>query len=267
MIYKNLTPWLTLLLSVTCLHAQNRVSTCDVRTLGMGQVTIGMHSFLFPASVASIENSLYIGYQSRFSMKELSIMSVSGVLNTSFLNFGLNFGTYGFDHFRESKIGLTMARKLSDKINLGVTVHLHTINSAAQEENTYFIFPDVAAEYIFSDKLILGLGLNSLFRGAINDELKERNTFAIHTGFSYQLSKKCILGAEFESNSEKEVRYRMGIEYTMIDNFPVRVGYSSKPALPSIGISYALKKISMDVAAETHQQLGTSISIGLRYNW
>lgn len=265
--HKYLISCLSLLLFSSLLHAQNRVGARDVRSLGMGKTTIGMHSFMFPASVASMENTVYIGYQSRFSMKELSIMSASAVFNNSFLNFGLNFGTYGFEHFRESKIGLTIARKLSDKINLGVAVQLQTINSIAQENNTYFIYPDIGIEYQLTDKLTIGLGINNLLRAAINDELKEKNVFSVQTGFSYRLSKECVLGAEIEPNSEKEVRWRTGIEYTMIDNFSVRAGYSSKPALPSIGVGYKIKQFSMDVAAEQYRQLGTSVSLGLKYDW
>lgn len=194
-------------------------------------------------------------------------MSIGSVFNTSFLNIGLQAGTYGFDQFRELKTGLTLARKLTDKISLGTTVQVHTISSAAQTGNTYFIYPDIGIEYHLNEQLTLGLALKSIARATINDEFDEKNTVSIQTGFSYALAKECLIAAEIEPNSEGKICWRTGIEYRMIEEFAIRVGYSSSPSLPSVGIGYELNDFSLDVAAEQHQQLGISVSVGLGYVW
>jgi hypothetical protein len=82
--------------------------------------------------------------------------------------------------------------------------------------------------------------------------------------------------------TEKDLRYkpliRAGIEYAIIEQFIVRIGYSTLPStsgsqnfnissLYSFGMGLFLKKFEIDISSSIHQTLGWSPQVSLQYKF
>ena len=86
-------------------------------------------------------------------------------------------------------------------------------------------------------------------------------------GLSYQFTNDFVAQCELEKNSEREgFQLRSGFEYQVLKRFFLRTGVQCNPNLLRFGIGYEIHHLHVDVAAQLHQALGTSLQISMEYS-
>jgi len=63
--------------------------------------------------------------------------------------------------------------------------------------------------------------------------------------------------------SEQNAILHLGLEYKIINELSLRIGFSTNPAKNSFGVGYSLNKMQIDLAINKHQVLGYSPQISV----
>ena len=84
-------------------------------------------------------------------------------------------------------------------------------------------------------------------------------------GLGYQASKKVLIAATLNKNTQQKIDMRVGLEYKILEILSVRAGLKSRTLNQSIGIGLVHKNIMFDLAMEHHPSLGYQPQISLAY--
>ena len=84
------------------------------------------------ASLAQMKNASAGVYgERRFMLNELSLYQFAIAVPTNAGNFGVNTGYFGFSDYNESQMGLAYARKLGNKVDIGVQFNYKWANCSS----------------------------------------------------------------------------------------------------------------------------------------
>ena len=205
-----------------------------------------------------------VSYENRFQLEDLSTKAIAFYYPTKLGGFNLNYTQFGFDLYKESKIGLGYSKALGKHLWAGIQINQMRIklNLENGEQSKYNFEIGVLAE-IFSD-FYLGFHIfnpsQEKFETLYFDE-------AIPTiarfGLSWHLSKETMLNSEVEKDFDNEARVKFGIEHQFVKDFFIRLGVSSQPNQISFGLGYQYKIVKMNLAYSKHQNLGYTPSFDL----
>jgi len=253
----------------TSLMAQNGAPLpAGARGVGMGNTGVSnrdIHSiFSNIAGIAFLQGSQFALFgEERFAGSGISNIAVGASHSVGIGAFGLILQNYGIEDFNEQKIGLGYARKLSDKLSLGVQFDF--LNTRITDHGSASIFTfEIGFLAPISKELTVGARIFSPIRVTIVDDEEVLGVLGI--GFSYQPSKKVTFNGEVEKGVDTDISVRAGIEYQIHPVVSLRVGGASNPTLITFGLGFKISdQFSIDVASSYHQTLGLSPGVGLRY--
>lgn len=256
------------LLSLLPCHSWELSSITGGRASSVGHCSVSFHDFWSiennPAGLAKYPFiSVGISYENRFLLKELSNIDAAFVIPVKIGTFGLSFNRFGFENYNENKIGLSYARAFGPYLKMGL-----------QLDYLSFKFSD---DYVKRRTVTFGLGLqsditNDLCLGVyifnpVNVSLKtlnnERVPIVFRFGFTYKMTKDFTAATEIEYDSDKNLDYRIGLEYNILKDFFIRVGVHTRPATACFGIGYEINRVVIDVAATMNQYTGVSFQSSL----
>jgi hypothetical protein len=233
---------------------------------GAGLTYTGIHAaWSNPAGLSElvgISTGLY-GEQ-RFALADLRQISAVGAIPTASGTFGLVLGYYGFTAYNEQRIGIAYARKLADKLRLGLQAY--SFNTRIQDYgNKSLLSFELGLQMDISKQVSLAFRAANPIRVAIIDE--EYLPTVLSIGFRYQPGKQVSLLGEVEKDILFPVRVRFGVEYQVLEALYLRAGIATDPSLLSFGIGYELQKnFQLEFAAAYHQYLGFTPGISVLMN-
>ena len=196
---------------------------------------------------------------------ELSEQNFAFVLpfNNNFA--GVSVNRYGISEFNEIKAGFVLAKKFGEELSIGVKANIHQIKITNYGNATTFSV-DVGANYALSRQIGLGLYVNN----PSSQNYKSANVAtniptAAHFGATYTPSNKVIVAATVSKDFDRKFDVGIGVDYKFYELLSLRGGLSAKPFKQYFGFGLNYQKLILDVAVESHPQIGYTPQIGLSY--
>ncbi len=217
------------------------------------------------AGLAELESTSFIvSTERRFSLSALSNHNAGAAIATNAGTIGLAINYFGFSEFNEQVIGLSYARALGEKFNIGAQIdYIGTRIRDFGNINTYTFELGILANV--NNQLDIGAHFFNpldVDRG-IEDEPLES---ILSVGFAYRASKKFTLMADVEAELDFDPRYKLGIDYALNELLNLRFGAFTEPVTLSFGIGLKIKsQLFIDFASTYQTILGISPGLGVRY--
>lgn len=217
-------------------------------------------------------------YENRFMVKELSLRSGAFVLPTKSGVFGLSYNYFGYSMYNEQKIGLAYARAFGQHFSMGLQLdYLSTRIAEDYGSNNTFTF-ELGIRTKISEGFVLAAHVFNPIGVKIENEYNEKVPTIFKLGLSYTLSDKLLFALETEKDLVYKPLIRGGIEYEIVEQAIVRIGYSTLPAttgsenfsissLYTFGFGLNLNKLQIDFSSSIHQTLGWSPQISIQYKF
>lgn len=242
------------------------------RAAGMGNAAVAIYDFWAlshnQAGLARISSptagfyfeNRYLTPEMGFGALGFAMPAVGGVM-------GLSVGYFGFEHYNESKIGLTYSRAFGEKFSAAVQLnYLYTYIG-----DGYGTSGSVAAElgviYEAFPGFQIGAHIFNPTRTRVSDLAPDRLPTIFRFGAAYQFSERVLATIETEKDLDKDPVFKAGIEYGITEQLFVRAGLGTHPNTNAFGLGLYLGNLKIDIATSFHHVLGYSPQVSLRYSF
>ncbi len=215
------------------------------------------------AGVEGLEVGVFL--ENRFLVAEMANGggAIAHPLGNGVLAF--SFNTFGYSAYHTGKYGLAYAKKLGEKLNLGVQIDYRSavIGEGYGKSSTFMI--EGGFQYNLTDQLMMTGHVSNPSRAKLSEYNNERIPTMLKGGVKYDFSEKVFLVAELWKDIDSKEQFRAGVEYRMVEFLTLRGGMGTNPSLVSFGFSLNWKNTHVDFASSYHTVLGFSPSISLSY--
>lgn len=254
------------------LTAGNDITTPGARAVGLANsvVTIsdGWSIHNNQAGLGFLKNaSAGAYYENRFLISELALSGGYFALPTKFGVFGLSARSFGYQLYRESKVGVAYAKSFGPNLSIGMQLNWEQIMLGDIYGNRNALTAEIGAQYKFNDKFKLGAHIYNPTQTSLAEFDNERLPTILRFGLGYQLNKKILMLAEVEKNIYAKESFRGAIEYELVSVLFLRVGVSNNPLRNTAGFGVKLKKLQFDFAASFTESFGFTPHFGLTYQF
>ena len=222
-----------------------------------------------PAGLANLDRlSFGLYYENRWLMPETAYKCGAFALPTKAGCLGLSFNQYGSWKLSENKFGLAYAKDFGRYLQIGLQLDyllLHVGNEYGSYRALTF---ELGLQSQVTERLTLGSYIFNPVSFSFEQTLNhERLPIVMRFGLAYRFTDDFSGHCEIEKNTEHEgVSLRGGLEYEAVRNLYLRVGVQTNPGILSFGIGYALRFAQINVAAQLHNALGSSLQIGMVFS-
>jgi hypothetical protein len=240
------------------------------RALGLSNAFVSVSdpwsTFHNQAGLARLENfSGGVFYESRFMIDELSHAATTIVAPVKAGTFGLSFSQFGKGTYKEHKVGLAFAKKLTKKLNAAIQLDYFSTRFPENENAFGFATFEAGVIYTVKENLFFGAHVfNPIANGFDLPEGNQKMPAVIRVGGHYQFPKMVLLTFETEKTLENPFLVKTGIEFSPVKNLAMRFGVSGKPLNYTAGIGYSVGKISTDIAFSYHGNLGLTPAVSIQ---
>lgn len=256
------------------LRAGGETQPAGARRVGLGFAYTGVRSdfwslFMNPAGIAGIQQ-MEVGafVERRFVLEQLNVGTIG--FATPFKNgkhfAGFDVSGFGFGGYSESRVGLTYATTLFERISLGAKVN-YTRFSIQNYGAKAALYADVGLNCILSKHLSMGLRVFNASRSELLRDLDEKIPTTFDAGLAYQVSDKVLIVADVEKQVNFPISFKGGVEYAVAKFLKARIGASSQPVTFCAGVGVNVKSLQIDFANTLHQYLGYTPSLSLSYRF
>lgn len=261
---------LTTLLAFPLLgYAQNEPA--GARAAGMANAALNYTDvwslFQNQAGIAHIESfSAGAFYENKFLVKDLAYTGFASAAPLGNGAVGLTYTSFGFDVYRESRLGLAYGMKLSDGFSAGVQLNYHTMRINAEDYGSRgSITAEVGFRLEVSEQVSLAAHIYNPGRTKLNEFSDERIPTLIRFGAQYTIADDLIASAEVEKDIDRTGLFRAGLEYRPAEVLFLRIGTSSEPMLFAFGTGLDFGTFKFDLASTYHTVLGYSPQVSLTF--
>lgn len=244
------------------------------RPVAAGYTSQGAYSlnhvdvFSFTANQASLaqlkSTSVGVYGERRFLLSELNNYTAVIGVPTSSGNFGLKANYAGFSDYNETQLGLAYARKLGNKIDVGLQFNYNSIRINSYGNASAISF-ELGTVLHLTEKLHAGLHINNPVGGKLGKDQQEKLSSVYGFGLGYDASEKFLVSAEIEKEEDQPVNVNAGFQYKLIPQLLVRAGMSSATSSAWLGLGLTLKSFRLDVTTSYHPQLGITPGLMLLF--
>jgi hypothetical protein len=220
--------------------------------------------FQNPAALVSLTRPMAtIATEMRFGVKELSPIGVGFIQPTKSGVFGFSLQHFGFSAFSQQKLGLALARRFSDKLDVGIQldyIHLKAPNYG----NAHLVTFEIGCNTLITKDLTLAVFIYNPLSVRLSPE--ERTPSVFRLGMAYTVNPYVIIALELEKTLIDAANFSFGLDYKITDLVSVRCGYSSLPARFSLGFGYTWNKnFVMDFGLAHQALVGSVPAVSLTY--
>jgi hypothetical protein len=219
------------------------------------------------AGISRIEKfTAGIFHESKFMVDELSLTAGSIIVPAGAGVFGISFFQFGKNDFKENKLGITYAKKLTD--NLDAAIQFDYFSNRFPENSKTFGFMTFEAGLIYSPdkKLFIGGHIFNPVRNGINTSVgKQKASIIFRFGGHYQFDEVVLLILETQKDLKNPFLIKSGIEFFPVQNLALRFGISGKPMNYTFGLGYTLNNITTDIGFSYHGNLGITPSVSIQF--
>lgn len=219
------------------------------------------------ASLAQLKNaSTGLYAERRFLLSELNNYEATLALPTTSGNFGLKTDYFGYADYNETQIGLAYARKLGNKVDLGVQFNYNGVRIAEYGSASAVSF-EIGTIWHITDKLHAGIHVNNPVGGKFGKGQKEKLPAIYTFGMGYDASEKFFFSGEIQKEEDQPVNINAGFQYKLIPQLLARVGMETATSTAWAGIGLCWKFFRVDVNTAYHPQLGITPGLLILFNF
>lgn len=220
------------------------------------------------AGLAKLKNiELAAFYENRFLVDNLAFAGFAGAAPIGNGAIGLSYAGFGYDVYREGKLGLAYALNLSGKVSVGVQLNYHSLRiNTDGYGNGSAITGEIGFRIQVSEKVALGVQLVNPSRTKRNDFDDERIPTLLRLGAGYAISKEVLATVEVEKDIDSDATFKAGVEYRPVDLFYLRLGASSAPQTFAFGLGFDFGNFGFDLASTYNSVLGFSPQASLLFH-
>lgn len=257
---------LSILLIIACSAAAQYNQGARLKGMGNASAAISDIWSANPAGITAEKSAIgAINYARYLYGDELSEQSFAFALPFSSNFAGITINRYGINEFNEIKTGLTLARKFGENLAIGLKTNIHQLKITNYGQTTTFSV-DAGVHYNISQQIELGMYINNLSsQNYKTSNLAAHIPTAVHLGSAYKPSDKLILAVTISKDFDREFDTSFGFDYQPIELLSLRGGLSARPFKQYFGVGLNHQKLKLDIAVESHPQIGYTPQIGLSY--
>ncbi|MGD1845311.1 MAG: hypothetical protein ACFB10_07955 [Salibacteraceae bacterium] len=252
------------------LNAANDNYQIGGRSAGMGHASVtlsdlwaGHHNQAGLAWLKRPEVGIY--YENRFLVRELGLRGALVAVPVGAGVFGLEVQNFGYSLYRESKYGLSYARKLSPKVAIGVQLNYQRTRIAENYGSNGILTGEVGVRVKVTPEWTMGAHVFNPSRSRFADFDNERVPTILRIGTDYRFSEKVMLAIETEKDLDQKPVVKVGAEYQILEVMFIRAGIGSNPYRNSFGFGFKFNEVTIDLSAAYHEVLGYSPQASLSY--
>jgi hypothetical protein len=238
------------------------------KSAGMSNATSAISSadavFQNPAALALLTRQMAtVATEMRFGVAELKPIGMGFIQPTKSGVFGFSLQHFGFSAFQEQKLGIALARRFSEKLDVGIQLdYLHL--QAPNYGNAHLLTFEIGCNSLITKDLVLAVYVYNPLSIRIAEADRVPSVFRI--GVAYSVNKYVVVATEIEKTVVDAVNINFGLDYKITETVAARCGFSSQPARFSLGIGYYLSKnFILDMALSHQSLLGSTPSLSLTY--
>ena len=219
------------------------------------------------ASLAQLKNtSAGVFSERRFMLEEMSLYQAAVGVLTSSGNFGLKAGYYGFSDYNETQLGLAYARRLGNKMDLGVQFNYNAIRINSYGNASAINF-EIGTILHLTDKLHAGLHAYNPVGGKLGKNEEEKLASVYTVGIGYEASEKFFASAEVEKEENQPVNVNAGMQYKFLKQLMARTGIATSTSNVYFGAGFFFNSFRLDAVISYHPQLGISPGLLILYDF
>ncbi len=253
--------------------AGNDNRPAGARAAGMGKASAALidiwSSFHNQAALALLQKkSAAVSYENRFRIKELSTKAFCFNIPTKAGTFAANYTQYGFDLYKESKIGIAYAKALGKHFWAGIQFNRQSkkIQMENGSQSRYTFEAGILTEII--PNLFIGFHIFNPMQTAFEmEEYEDKIPASARLGASYQLTKRSLITCEISKDFDGSASLKIGAEYAVTSNIYIRAGTANHPNSISLGLGFKYAQFNTNIAFSRHTILGYTPSVDLSFKF
>ncbi len=204
-----------------------------------------------------------LGYRQLFNLADLTITTFSLAYPVADGGMGLALQSFGNDIYREVEAEISYGRSLGNRVSLGATIAYHWLTITDYgSDGDFSLSLGIQAQPLRN--LVWGLWGCNLTDGKIGesgDPLPQETV----TGISYRVANRLQAAFDLSKDPRYPETYKFGTEVFMNQYIITRAGMQYRPNRASVGFGILWEGWQFDYGALTHQELGWTHSISLRW--
>ena len=257
-----------LTIAFACLHIISIAQDNGARSSAMGDLKLGLSDLFSAVNNQSMlpeiqKFTVGINAHNQFLIKNLNTGSLAIALPIGKGTAAFNFTSYGYQLYRENKLGLSYAMAFSPAFSMGISLNYRSLRLGEGLGMEYSLYPDIGLNYKPIDKLNIGIQFQNLTLSTKIKQLDELWPVSGRFGLIYFINDKLLIGIQGNVYTDRPLEINSGLEYTFTDHFSFRFGYASQPNRVSFGIGFRLKLFQIDLASSYQTNIGFTPSINL----
>jgi hypothetical protein len=247
--------------------------SAGARSFAMGNASVALYDewsgFHNQAGLALLKKKSFGAYyENRFSNKELSKKSLHVNISGKLGSFAATYTQFGFDLYKESKIGIAYARALGKHFWTGLQ-----FNQFRKELNAEY---GSQSKYTFEIGLLAEVVTNFYLGFHISNPTQEKFQTLDYDdhiptvgrfGFSWKLSNGTIISSEVLKNLDDDLQAKGGIEYPVSKKIFLRAGVHNHPNSISLGMGFNFSYLKANIAFSRHPVLGYTPSADISFQF
>ncbi|MFI5155241.1 MAG: hypothetical protein ACHQEM_03605 [Chitinophagales bacterium] len=202
----------------------------------------------------------------KFSLKELqqSLLAISIPMVAG--GIGISMDYFGFSDYHESNLGLAYGKKLGASIDLGLSFNYSIIHISGYGQTAAIEF-GLGAIFHPTQKMQIGLDLYNPVGGQFGKQADEKMAWIYSLAIGYEISSQVYFSLEWIKEENQSIACKLALQYQFAKQFNAGIGMLTSNASPAAWAGWAWEKLSVQIHASYHQQLGFSpgISIGVDF--
>lgn len=201
--------------------------------------------------------------EQRFGISDLTMANIGAAYGRNAGGFGIQLGSFGFDAYNETRLGLAYGRQLTDNFSIGAEFAAFATSTEGYA-STFDITFGLGAQLRIIPELSVGARVFSPARTErLPDEYLPQ---LIALGVTYQPTDQLLINTEVHLDTNHPARFRGGLEYLPAEQLSIRLGVATEATELSFGLGYkVLEKLDLSAGAVWHEVLGVWPTVGVSW--
>lgn len=252
------------------------------RVVGLGNAFVGVQGgvwslFQNPAAITG-GNQLSVGayFEQRAFLRELTYANLGVVIPVANQQaVGLDVGSYGFNGFRENRLGMTYAATILERLSMGAKVSVANF-SIIDYGSTNLFYVDLGLHLKVTEQINVGFMASNVNRASVLSLTGVRSYFPTYftLGASYQPTQKVLVVVDVQKGTQFAASFRGGVEYQVNEFIHARLGVNAESfgsegnygvSMFAAGFGANLGDAKLDFALSYSRILGYSPHVSLEY--
>ncbi|MDR0687749.1 MAG: hypothetical protein LBF55_03565, partial [Prevotellaceae bacterium] len=207
-----------------------------------------------------------VHYENKYLTEALNLSAAAFAMPVPVAGtLGLDLCSFGYDRYRETRLGVAWGRQLAKQLAVGAQLCYHLMQVAGYGSAAALTAElGLMAEPL--DNLWLGAHIFN-FTGSryLSNAYRERLPVIFDIGMGYRFAQHATLMVAAKIEPGQPVQAKAGLEVVVAKMLALRIGALAKPVELYAGFGYAYRSFCVDMAFSRHETLGYTPQISLTY--